>query len=205
MSAIGHQPLPRAVVAFCVLVRGVEYPQDVADVLRVVGEARAAPKPRARLNRSLGQLRRQRPGLFGRVLGWLQEPAVQERAKGSGAAWVWHAWCRACAAMEQGAVAHAAFGMDKGGCPPSPGFSHHEDAAIYAEYLHQVRGVPSAKASERAIELTQPPEGLDLREHQRHRAKVRALDPNQIELEEQSEFIRQKYRPQNGRFPPLVA
>jgi len=107
--------------------------------------------------------------------------------------------------MEQGAMAHAAFGMDEGGCPPSAGFSRHADAALYAEYLHLVRGVPSAKASEQAIELTQPPEGLDMREHRRHRAEVRSLEPNQSELEEQAKIIRQKYHHQNGGFPPLVA
>lgn len=193
MSRAGNQPLARGIVALRIALADTPAPRDVIDVLHVVDHAMASGRPRVELNRRLAKLRQARPGLFRRVSGWLKSTAVQRTAQRTGTFWAWLIWRRACWMLCNGAKAHAAFGMDRPGRARHSGFSRYEDAAIYAEFLHNVRGIPSEKAAGIAMEAVQSVSGLDRWTLHQHRATVRNNAPSPDDLSRQAEFIERKY------------
>jgi hypothetical protein len=142
MSATGKQPLANSIVAIWVAVEGMDAPDGVAAVFLAVRGSVGADKPRATLNKRFAQLKKSRPDIFYQLHLWLERPEVKQAARNAGALGAWRIWRQASFDIHQGAKAHAAFGMNVGGRPKSPGFTLAEDAAIYA--IHSVRAGQAA-------------------------------------------------------------
>ncbi len=146
--AAGKQPAPRALLTLLIAIEGLVVPDDVTVVLRSIQFAVFDKNPRAALSRRCCRLREARPGAFRSVWRWLKTPEVVEAVQRNGAYWTLRVWRRACADIERGVKPHVAFGMDKGGRPVEMHFSAVDNAAMWAEYLHQCLGVPSELAGE---------------------------------------------------------
>lgn len=180
------KPLDRAIFAFRSAVEGTEVPLAVFAIMEAVRLAIPAEKPAVALNRSLGQLRRQHPGLYLSLNDWLALDEVKNLASKAGAYWAWVKWCEACELLLKGEKASVAFGMDSPGKPRRLSFSRYEDAALLAE--HRSIYVPSEMATRSTVENDDGNE-LDRREIQRHRAVVRSFNLSDDELKEQARII----------------
>jgi hypothetical protein len=172
-------------------------PEEVNRVALAVKHAAAPPEqdkeksyqPRVRLNRSLAALRREHQDLFPHVLGWLSQPEIREFFSRKGHSPTWHRWVEGIAKIQKGMrliealetrrkVVRGKIREIKSGRPPGMEFSIYHDAALYAEYLTQVVGVSSERATEQVMKLGRQTEGgLDRREIQRWRKRVRGIKP----------------------------
>lgn len=173
-------------------------------------------QPRVRLNRSLAALRREHQDLFPHVLGWLSQPEIREFFSRKGHSPTWHRWVEGIAKIQKGMrliealetrrkVVNGKIREIRSGRPPGMEFSIYHDAALYAEYLTQVVGVPSEKATKRALNLGG--RKLDRREVQKWRARVRSIEPKtknedlEKRLHEQhKEMLQQEYEAIAGKY-----
>ncbi len=147
MSATGNQPLARAIYTLQDAAGGLEAPDDVIALAHAIDASLFADKPRKSLNKRVANLRRNRPRFPIELSRWLKSPEVKARMRQKGAYWSWLVWRRAAWLLYRNKPAHAAFGMDKGGRPKSPGFTRADDAAIYAVHLWESAQSPTARES----------------------------------------------------------
>ena len=196
-------------------------PDFARRVATAVARATRTDGAKATLNRSLAALRRENPHVFAELERWLGTPRIREEFIRRGFAPVWNLWTPAARRLHQGEKATQALRMGKFlpdervarpvKLRPRPirTFSPTHDAALLAEYFHRVKGMPSEKATDRAIELVQSlKKQPDRSGVLRWRKKVRAGEPvaahaqiqKRIEaqhdemLREQATAIARKYR-----------
>lgn len=189
MRGAGKQPAPLALPTLLAAIEGLEAPENVLAALTSIQIAVFSDNPRSALSKRCCRLREARPDVFRELWRWLRTPAVSKAVRCYGAYWAWRIWRRACAAINRGMKPHVAFGMNKPGRPAPMHFSAVEDAAMWAEYLHQRCGVPS----ERAGRLAQNFAGMsreDRRTMQRMRGKFRSCGNT---LDGLPETLRMKY------------
>ena len=79
MSASGYQQLPRYLIQFSMLTKGMSCSDDVAAILIAIEKAIRVPTPRTTLNRALTRLHRyRRTGMRRRCVGDVVGDAVVE-------------------------------------------------------------------------------------------------------------------------------
>lgn len=183
------QPAPRALLTLMLAIEGLGAPENVATTLNSIGAVVFSENPRRELSKRCCRLREAKPGVFRDVWRWLRTPQVVNEVNRHGAYWAWRIWCQACAGIHRGVKPHVAFGMNKPGRPTSTDFSPREDAAMYAEYLHQCEGVPSEAATERAMTFAGMTRG-DRRTMQRMRNNFKSCGDS---LRKLPEMLRSKY------------
>lgn len=159
--ADGKRLAPAALATFLIAIEGLEAPDSVFAVVTSIQAVIFDKNPRAALSKRCCRLREARPGVFREVWRWLMTPQVKSAARRSGAIWAWRVWCKACAAIDRGWKPHVAFGMNKPGRPVEMHFSAADDAAMYAEYLHQCEGVPINVAEDQALAASMDMTGRD--------------------------------------------
>lgn len=181
---IGKQPPPQALEYFLILAEGLEAPPEVRPALTLLREVVFAGqdgKPfRERLNRRVGQARRQHPEQFTALADWTFTEAVFDLCRSRGGLHAWQTCLQAFRAIVQGESAHKAFGMHRPGRPPSARITPAQEAAALATHLIQ-KGVP-VEAAQTEARLTVDPDAngkrnrLDQRTIQRHRVGVAVSD-----------------------------
>ena len=152
MSASGYQQLPRYLVQFSILTRGMACSDDVAAILTAIEKAVSAPTPRTTLNRALTRLHKHRPTGMRQMITWVASPKVVATLRSKGAWWTHPLCIEAFEKMSHGMTPHAALGMHLPGRRPNMGFSTIQDAALLANLLIQT-GTPREKAIECAQEF----------------------------------------------------
>lgn len=150
MSASGYQQLPRYLVQFSILTRGMAYSDDVATILTAIEKAVSAPTPRTTLNRALTRLHKHRPTGMRQMIIWVASPKVVATLRSKGAWWTLPLCVEAFEKMSQGITPHIALGMHLPGRRPDMGFSTTLDAGLLASHLIQ-----SGTSREQAIECAQ--------------------------------------------------
>lgn len=131
------RPLAQAVLSFRLAVVDAEGPAEFHDIFKAVDAAMFSPTPEKVFNTKMGQLRRNRPGVFFRLNRWLTTHQVKAISSKHGVYWAWRIWRLAAVRMHNGLKASVAFGMNKNGRPPLPGFTRADDAAGYAVHMIQ--------------------------------------------------------------------
>lgn len=210
--------LPAAVVGFWLIVHGlkrdrhlrVAVPAQAERVASAVERAVKTSQPKVRLNRSLAALRREHPDLFLRVRTWLWRPEVHKlfSTRGHSPAWRW--WVEGARRLQEDeqpsqalwarrVVKRGRIREIKAGRPRQMEFSVGHDAGVFAEYLAQVCGVQSERATEKTIEYFGQKKGveLDRREVQRWRRRIRATKPKirrKIKNKELRKWLSDEYK-----------
>lgn len=133
---------PRALAALvCVLdKRGVDAPLDVQRIALASRKAMVSNDPRVSINKRFVGLRTAHPDMFNNALDWLWRGKTWKLFDECGAFWALAELELAFIRMSKGEAPHAALGMNKGGNPSSWNFTVAEDAALYAQDLHQNQG-----------------------------------------------------------------
>ena len=141
-NRVGRQPPPQALTYFLVLMEGLEAPPEAHQVLTLLREVAFADPDdkhsfRERLNRRVGQARRQHPEQFTALADWTFTDAVLEMSRSRGGFHAWQACLQAFRAIDQGEPAHKAFGMHRPGRPPDARVTPSQEAAALAAHLIQ--------------------------------------------------------------------
>jgi hypothetical protein len=133
---------PRALEALaCVLdKRGVNAPLDVQRIASASRDAMVSIDPRTSINKRFIGLRTAHPVMFTNVLYWLCMGNTDSLFTNCGAHWALSELKQAFTLMSKGETPHVALGMNLGGKPNSWNFTVAEDAALYAQDLHQNEG-----------------------------------------------------------------
>lgn len=177
MSTRGNRQLDENILIFLEAVADIDKPDGVTKIMQAVYESAITQtehknnKPLAKLNRSFGQLRRQHPEILNELSTWLKSQSVEAKMTNGLFNASWHRWCEATAKLQTGETATQAFGINGRG--KSYKFTNYDDAAIYAEYLHQVEGMKTDAATTAVMTMFGDKE-LDKREIQRKRRQLKA-------------------------------
>lgn len=189
MSTPRTRQLSSAICHFRIAVEGLDAPDDVNVIMNAVNAALFSDRPIADLNRSIGQIRRQRPNAIASLAAWLRSSTVIERAGSSGCHWAWVKWCLACKRLAADDKAHVAFEMDSPGRPTGNTFTAYENAAIHAESLSN-HG--AGKKITSSVLTSEKGTALDRREVQRQRKALRNKGYEVSQLHEQAQLINLK-------------
>lgn len=185
---IGKQPPPQALAYFLVLIEELETPPAIHRILTLLRETTFAPTDispsfRERLNRRVGQTRRQHPEQFAALVSWVSTEGVLEACRIGGGLHAWQTCLQAFRAIARGEPAHKAFGMHRPGRPPSAQITPSQEAAALAAHLIQ-RGTSAEEAQIKARLVVDPDaeaeidgEGsrLNRRTLQKHRRGAKVL------------------------------
>jgi hypothetical protein len=145
MSASGYQQLPRYLIQFSMLTKGMSCSDDVAAILIAIGKAIRAPTPRTALNRALTRLHRYRRTGMRQLITWIASDKVLATLRSKGAWWTLPLCVEAFEKMSQGITPHVALGMHLPGKRPNMNFSITRDASLLANHLIQI-GTPFREA-----------------------------------------------------------
>jgi hypothetical protein len=137
MSASGYQQLPRYLIQFSMLTKGMSCSDDVAAILIAIGKAIRAPTPRTALNRALTRLHRYRRTGMRQLITWIASDKVLATLRSKGAWWTLPLCVEAFEKMSQGITPHVALGMHLPGKRPNMNFSITRDASLLANHLIQ--------------------------------------------------------------------